>query len=110
MPKAMQRSSLNISQVLIVGLVVLFFSCSDDPEENVPSLEESISTHLEEAGYNGSVSITRGDQIIIEKGFGYADHDNGVLNEANTKFRIGSVTKPFTAMAILQLEEEIFEF
>src|SRR5687767_15485999 len=45
------------------------------------------------------------EKYCIKKGFGYADVKSKILVNPDTKFRIGSVTKQFTAAAILKLQE-----
>ncbi len=52
-----------------------------------------------------SVSIERDNEIIFERGYGYANIKEGIPASATTVYRIGSVTKQFTAVAILQLAE-----
>ncbi|MEL6614640.1 MAG: serine hydrolase [Bacteroidota bacterium] len=56
--------------------------------------------------FNGSVLIASGDEVVYENGFGEAEMSWGVANAPDTKHRIGSVTKQFTAALILQLVEE----
>ena len=53
----------------------------------------------------GSVLVARGNQVLFSKGYGFANLEWRVPNGAATKFRIGSITKQFTAAAILLLEE-----
>jgi len=53
-----------------------------------------------------SVLVSQNGQIIYQKGFGYADVGNKVPVTPDTKFRIGSITKQFTAASILKLQEE----
>ena len=48
--------------------------------------------------------MARGGSIVLRKSYGQANYELGVPNTPSTKFRLGSVTKQFTAMAILQLE------
>ncbi|BFH62004.1 serine hydrolase domain-containing protein [Paenibacillus azoreducens] len=58
-------------------------------------------------GYlNGSILIARNGQVIFKEGFGMANREHKVPNTPATKFRIGSLTKAFTAMGIFQLHEE----
>jgi CubicO group peptidase (beta-lactamase class C family) len=52
-----------------------------------------------------AVLVSRDGEIIYENAFGYADIGNKVPVTAETKFRIGSITKQFTASAILKLQE-----
>ena len=53
-----------------------------------------------------AVLLSRDGEIIYENEFGYADVGNKVPVTTETKFRIGSITKQFTATAILKLQEE----
>jgi CubicO group peptidase (beta-lactamase class C family) len=52
-----------------------------------------------------AVLVSRDGKIIYENAFGYADIGNRVPVTTETKFRIGSITKQFTAAAILKLQE-----
>ncbi|MEO8315421.1 MAG: serine hydrolase domain-containing protein [Pseudomonadota bacterium] len=52
-----------------------------------------------------SVSVARGDRILLEQTFGKADLELDVPANAQTMFRIGSVTKQFTAASIMKLVE-----
>lgn len=54
----------------------------------------------------GQLAFSRGGEIIYSKAFGYGDRDNKILAQPNNIFRIASSSKPFTAMAILQLVQE----
>ncbi|WP_438434971.1 serine hydrolase domain-containing protein [Gorillibacterium sp. sgz500922] len=51
----------------------------------------------------GSVVIAQGDRVLLRKGYGYANYEYRIPNEASTIYPIASVTKQFTAAAILQL-------
>ena len=63
-------------------------------------------THLSQTGVlSGSVLVAH-HGIIFSKGYGLADKDAHIPNTPQTRFRIGSVTKQFTAMAILILQEQ----
>jgi CubicO group peptidase (beta-lactamase class C family) len=53
-----------------------------------------------------AVLVSRDGEIIYENAFGYADIGNKVPVTTETKFRIGSITKQFTAAAILKLQED----
>ena len=59
---------------------------------------------LKENGFSGSILIAHKGEIISEKGYGYSDRENKVKNTPVTVFDIGSITKQFTAAAILKLE------
>jgi CubicO group peptidase (beta-lactamase class C family) len=55
--------------------------------------------------FSGSVLVSRGGETLFSRGYGLANAEHGVPNTPRTKFRLGSITKQFTAMAILILKE-----
>ncbi|HEU0302912.1 MAG TPA: serine hydrolase domain-containing protein [Longimicrobium sp.] len=57
-------------------------------------------------GYSGSLLVAKDGEVVIAGGYGLADRENGVPVTAETVFDIGSITKQFTAAAILKLEME----
>lgn len=68
---------------------------------------ESFLNSLNKAtAYSGSILVAQNDTIIIAEGFGFANRETKTLNTKETKFKVGSITKTFTAVAILQLQEK----
>jgi CubicO group peptidase (beta-lactamase class C family) len=67
--------------------------------------DQYLSNLATETGFSGSVLIARNGEILLGSGYGEANRDRHLLNTAQTKFRLGSLTKQFTAMAILILQE-----
>ena len=57
-------------------------------------------------GFSGSVLIAREGVRLYSKGFGWANAEWEIPNASNTKFRLGSITKQFTATAVLRLQEQ----
>jgi CubicO group peptidase (beta-lactamase class C family) len=55
--------------------------------------------------YSGSVLISKDEKILFNRGYNFANREHQVKNTPETKFRIGSITKQFTAMAITILQE-----
>ena len=66
---------------------------------------EQIDIMLLNKAFNGAVLVAFQDNILMEKGYGFADFELDVPNSPQTIFRIGSITKTITAVAILQLVE-----
>ncbi|MFN3556663.1 MAG: serine hydrolase [Bacteroidales bacterium] len=56
--------------------------------------------------FSGTVLVARKEQVLYAKSFGYADAGRGHLNANASVYGIGSLTKQFTAAAILKLAEE----
>ncbi|WP_250432456.1 serine hydrolase [Hanstruepera flava] len=57
-------------------------------------------------GFSGVVLVAKKGEVVLSKGYGWADRDNKIPNSPATVFNIGSVTKQFTASAILKLVEQ----
>lgn len=55
--------------------------------------------------FRGAVLAARGEDVLLRAGYGLANEEWGIPNTPTTKFRIGSVTKTFTAAAVLKLAE-----
>jgi len=68
-------------------------------------LENYLNELVKTKGFNGAVLVSKGQEEFFCKGYGYANIEHEILNHSNTKFRIGSITKSFTAMAVLLLQE-----
>ncbi|HEV7684837.1 MAG TPA: serine hydrolase [Pyrinomonadaceae bacterium] len=56
--------------------------------------------------FNGAVLVADNGKVVYKKGLGLANMEWNVPNETDTKFRLGSITKQFTATLILQLVEQ----
>lgn len=69
----------------------------------------SITAYLDgldaQGSLTGSILVAQHGSIILSRGFGLADEAQHLPNTPTTRFRIGSVTKQFTAMAILILQD-----
>jgi CubicO group peptidase (beta-lactamase class C family) len=68
-------------------------------------MEQVIQSFVSDQHFMGSVLVSRGNEIILDKGYGLANLEWNVPNSPSTKFRLGSITKQFTAASILLLEE-----
>ncbi len=75
-------------------------------QDHAARIETTLQQFHETRDFNGSALVAEAGQVIFKKGFGYANMEWRVPNTPDTKFRIGSVTKQFTAILILQLVEE----
>ncbi|MBC9934425.1 serine hydrolase domain-containing protein [Chitinophaga qingshengii] len=72
--------------------------------QNVPlKIDSLISAYVNLNKFNGVALVAYRGKIIFEKGYGWKDFADKSLNNANTIFQIGSITKEFTAAVILKL-------
>ena len=64
-----------------------------------------MAARVERDHFSGTVLLARDGQVLFCRGYGMANLEHDVPCTPNTKFRLGSITKQFTAMAILILQE-----
>jgi CubicO group peptidase (beta-lactamase class C family) len=69
-------------------------------------LDELLNKYTEYGQFNGSVLVADHGKVIYKKGFGLANREWDIPNAPDTKHRLGSITKQFTAMLIMQLVAE----
>jgi CubicO group peptidase (beta-lactamase class C family) len=102
---AQQGESSAVSEATAQATPAAAVSLSDS--ELVAKVEEIVETWLNKPGAVGlSVAVARGDEFIVAKGYGKADLEFNAPVDVDTMFRIGSVTKQYTAAAIMKLIEE----
>jgi CubicO group peptidase (beta-lactamase class C family) len=68
-------------------------------------VEEVIRSLAAKKQFMGAVLVARGNDILLDKGYGLANVEWNIPNSPKTRFRLGSITKQFTAAAILLLQE-----
>jgi len=73
--------------------------------QNAVRMDQIVQSYVADHKFMGTVLVAQGDQVIFTKAYGSANLEWGVLNTPTTKFRLGSITKRFTAASILLLEE-----
>jgi len=73
--------------------------------EGAARMEHVIQSYVSSEQFMGSVLVARDGDVLLSKGYGSANLEWGIPNSPTTKFRLGSLTKQFTAAAILLLEE-----
>ncbi|MGC1524567.1 MAG: serine hydrolase domain-containing protein [Phormidesmis sp.] len=73
--------------------------------ERIAQINNYLEACAQSGGFSGSVAIAQGERSAIAQSYGQANREHKVPNRPQTKFRIGSITKQFTATAILQLQE-----
>ena len=74
--------------------------------ELAAQLDAIVAPHFKADQPGAAVLVKKGDQILLRKGYGLAEVELGVPVRPELVFRIGSVTKQFTAAAIMMLADE----
>lgn len=119
---------LRISLILLT-LISLIQACSSDPSEkrkktilkeeqpdsvtlyyNPKNADKKIDDFMmnlhRKSGFNGNVLVAKNGKIIYERAIGWADHLHRDSLKINSVFELASVSKPFTATAIMMLVED----
>ena len=79
---------------------------TQDPKALAAEIDALVQENYQKGVYDGAVLVARDGQVILSQGYGFADREKKIPNTPQTKFRIASITKQFTAMAILLLQEQ----
>jgi len=77
--------------------------------QNNNAFKAKIDTYINNSvtnGYSASVLVAKKGKIVLSKGYGWSDRQKKILNMSSSVFNIGSITKQFTAAAILKLVEK----
>ena len=90
----------------ILSVLILFLFINSNAQDRAQKIDELVSKYAEIGVFNGSVLVGENGNVFFEKGYGYADREQKLQNTPETKFRIASLTKQFTAMLIMQLVEQ----
>ena len=90
-----------------LGAFYLLHLPSFGQTQKIPQQLDALVTAYAKAGqFNGTVLVAHHGKVIFTKGYGLANREWNQPNAADTKFRIGSLTKQFTAMLVMQLVEK----
>lgn len=78
---------------------------AQQPEPNTARMDQIASAYFQHKEFMGSVLVQRGDEVLFDKSYGYANLEWNTPFTEDAKFRLGSLTKQFTAASIMLLQE-----
>src|SRR5918998_2869513 len=106
----MKIVSQEIARRRVVGvfvvLVALALQTTALAQDKAARIDEYMSRTAQFRQFNGAVLVAENGKVIYKKGLGMANMEWNVANDVDTKFRLGSITKQFTSMLVLQLVEQ----
>jgi CubicO group peptidase (beta-lactamase class C family) len=91
-----------VVSMLLLGAGACSYTFAQAPVDRMDRIVRSYSDNHQ---FMGSVLVAQGDKIVFEKSYGDANLEWNIPDDSLTKFRLGSMTKQFTAASILLLEE-----
>jgi CubicO group peptidase (beta-lactamase class C family) len=68
--------------------------------------DRQVQSYVRNGDFSGSVLVAKDGRVLFQKSYGMANYEWNIPNSENTKFHIASVTKTFTAAAILNLDRQ----
>jgi CubicO group peptidase (beta-lactamase class C family) len=74
-------------------------------QELAARVDEYVNALVEQDRFSGAILLARDGKVLLSKGYGMANLEAETPNTPQTKFRLGSLTKQFTAAAVLLLQE-----
>jgi CubicO group peptidase (beta-lactamase class C family) len=83
----------------------LFVSVGPVQAQDAGRMDEVVRASAQADEFSGSVLVARDDEVLLDQGYGLANREWNIPNDGDTRFRLASVTKQFTAVAILILHE-----
>ena len=92
--------------VAFVALVTTSASPAQDDAAFTKAASEAVETIEREDGFSGVILVARGNRVLLRKAAGFADRERQIPNTVGTKFPLMSVTKQFTAAAIMLLVQD----
>ena len=98
------RKTENIMKKLL--LFIFAFSSFTFAQDKFTKMDSLLNYLYENNKFMGSLTIREGENVVFNKAYGFADGEKNILANRETKYKIGSVTKTFTAVMIMQLIEE----
>ena len=99
----MTRLGLSISLWLTLPFVPA--TLAQTTPASIPRMQQVVQNYVDNKSFMGVVLVAEKDKVLLSQGYGDADLEWGIKNSPDAKFRIGSLTKQFTAASILLLEE-----
>src|SRR5215213_1943830 len=91
---------------LYIALIIFTSQHAALAQDKAAKIQEVLALAHKYGQFNGSALVAENGKVIYKGAFGMANMEWGILNTPDTRFRLGSITKQFTSMLILQLVEQ----
>ncbi|MEK6323672.1 MAG: serine hydrolase [Acidobacteriota bacterium] len=101
----MNTTKVSIRRSGVSIALLILFAAMAAAQDITPKFDEYVNALVKQGRFTGSVLVARDGKVLFAKGYGLANVEFDIPNTPQTKFRLGSITKQFTAAAILLLQE-----
>jgi CubicO group peptidase (beta-lactamase class C family) len=100
------RQRVSTRALPILAILLLFCGGSALAQQSRPRFDDHIQAYVRNGDFSGSVVVAKSGRVVFQTSYGLANYEWGIPNTEKTKFHIASVTKTFTAAAVVLLEQQ----
>lgn len=101
----MSKTVIFVGRIAAIGLAALSLSAIPALAQDVDRMDQVIRASADKDEFAGSVLVARDGEVLLDRGYGLANREWSVPNAGDTKFRLASVSKQFTAVTVMILSE-----
>jgi CubicO group peptidase (beta-lactamase class C family) len=95
---------MHFGRALLIGSALALLSCNSTTEADaLSSIKKKLPAQVAKADFSGAVLVGKADAVLFSQAYGLGDRERGAPNTLTTRFRLGSMNKMFTGVAVLQL-------
>jgi CubicO group peptidase (beta-lactamase class C family) len=105
-PIMMLKKKYILARPWITVFVLLAFAPMAFAQQKAKQIDDLMGRYVANGKFNGTVLVADNGKLVFKKGYGLANMEWNIPNAPDTRFRLGSITKQFTSMLIMQLVEQ----
>ena len=92
-------------RIVIFSLLALTLAVAPAAAQDPARMDTVVHAAADKGEFMGAVLVAKDGVILLDRGYGSANLEWKIPNDGDTKYRLGSVTKQFTAVSIMMLRE-----
>jgi CubicO group peptidase (beta-lactamase class C family) len=97
---------VRIHRIVLFSVFLAVFGARASSQSLPDKIDRLVNDYAVNKGFMGTVLVADKGKVIFSKGYGLADADRNIPNTTDTRFLIGSITKQFTSMLVMQLVQQ----
>lgn len=98
--------NITICKIIILLIVTMFQTLSTEGQSRDQKIDQLFSYYNNNGMFNGVVLVAENGKIVYNKAFGFSDFENKIPFDSSSVFAIASITKTYTATAVMMLKEK----
>lgn len=98
-----QEDNLKVSTFITILLIIQSITISAFAAQKHSAYNQVVERYVSHRAFNGVVLVAKQGEVVFEKGYGVANVTWDIANNKQTRFKLASLSKPFTALLVMQL-------